>query len=144
MCGIVGVVNLGGEPVDASTLRRMTDVIAHRGPDGEGHYLDRGVGLGHRRLAIIDLSDNGRQPMVNQTGDLVVVHNGEVYNFRELRSQLEACGYRFRSGTDTEVILHAYAEWGPSCVERFNGMFAFAIYDRRPETGGGAVLLARD
>jgi asparagine synthase (glutamine-hydrolysing) len=142
VCGIVGVLSLNGEPVAQSLLKRMTDRIAHRGPDGEGHYTDGPVGLGHRRLAIIDLSPAGRQPMANPSGEVVAVYNGEVYNFQKLRVELEALGYRFHSQTDTEVVIHAYEEWGDACLERLNGMFAFAMYDRR----GGAcrLFLARD
>jgi len=140
MCGIAGIVNLDGGPVDAALLVRMTDMIAHRGPDGEGHHTDGCVGLGHRRLAIIDLSPAGRQPMANETGDVLVVHNGEIYNFRELRVELEKAGHVFRSHTDTEVVIHAYEEWGAACLERFNGMFAFAIWDARRRR----LLLARD
>jgi asparagine synthase (glutamine-hydrolysing) len=140
MCGIVGVCNLNGEPVAAGFLKRMTDVIAHRGPDGEGHYTDGGVGLGHRRLAIIDLSPAGHQPMANVSGDVVITYNGEIYNFQQLRLQLEALGYHFHSQTDTEVVLHAYEEGGEGCVERFNGMFAFGLLDRKRKR----LFLARD
>ena len=129
MCGIAGYCNLNGEPVSAGLLKRMTDIIAHRGPDGEGQYTDGPVGLGHRRLAIIDLSPAGQQPMSNETGDVVITYNGEIYNFQELRLELEALGYRFHSRTDTEVVVHAYEEWGEECVHRFNGMFAFGIWD---------------
>ena len=129
MCGIAGYCNLNGGPVSAGLLKRMTDIIAHRGPDGEGHYTDGPVGLGHRRLAIIDLSQAGQQPMANETGDVVITYNGEIYNFQELRLELEALGYRFHSRTDTEVVVHAYEEWGEECVHRFNGMFAFGIWD---------------
>ena len=93
MCGIAGVLNVSGEPLAAPVLKRMTDVMAHRGPDGEGLYCEQGIGLGHRRLAILDLSPAGRQPMGNETGDVVVVHNGEIYNFGDLRLQLEALGH---------------------------------------------------
>lgn len=140
MCGIVGVCNLNGEPVPASLLKRMTDLLAYRGPDGEGQYTDGSVGLGHRRLAILDLSPAGQQPMANETGEVVITYNGEVYNFRELRRELEATGHRFRSRTDSEVVLHAYEQWGTACVNRFNGMFAFAIWDRRRRR----LFLARD
>ena len=140
MCGIVGVCNLNGEAVPSDLLKRMTDIIAHRGPDGEGHYIDGPVGLGHRRLAIIDLSRSGQQPMANSAGDIVIIYNGEVYNFQKLRVELEALGHQFHSKTDTEVVLHAYKEWGKACVERFNGMFAFAILDRRSRQ----LFLARD
>jgi asparagine synthase (glutamine-hydrolysing) len=142
MCGITGGYDLGGGPIAPPVLQRMTDAIAHRGPDGEGQYQDGPVALGSRRLAVIDLSPAGQQPMANETGDVVVVHNGEIYNFRALRALLEACGHRFRSQTDTEVIVHAYEEWGDGCVERFNGMFAFAVVDRRGRRP--RLLLARD
>ncbi len=144
MCGIAGIYDLGGGPPTAPVIDRMTEAIAHRGPDGVGSYVNGPVALGHRRLAIIDLSDAGRQPMANETGDVVVVHNGEIYNFLALRATLESAGHAFRSHTDTEVIVHAYEEWGESCVERFNGMFAFAIYDRRGRGTNGRLFLARD
>jgi len=140
MCGIAGVLNLKGEPVAPATLQRMTDAVAHRGPDGEGHYSADGVGLGHRRLAIIDLSDAARQPMVSHDGRYVVVYNGELYNFRELRAELEPLGHRFRSRSDTEVLLAAWAQWGVKALDRFNGMFAFALWDR----GERELTLARD
>jgi asparagine synthase (glutamine-hydrolysing) len=140
MCGIAGVLNFNGEPVSAPGLRRMTDTIAHRGPDGEGHYVDGAVGLGHRRLAIIDLSPAGHQPMTNETGDVVVTYNGEIYNFQTLREELESRGHEFHSRTDTEVIVHGYEEWGDDCVTRFDGMFAFGLWDRRRRR----LLLARD
>jgi asparagine synthase (glutamine-hydrolysing) len=116
MCGIVGIFNLNGEPVSPVVLRKMTDAVAHRGPDGEGFYIDSFVGLGHRRLAIIDLTPAGHQPMMSPDGQYVVAYNGEIYNFQELRVELEARGYRFRSRTDTEVVLYAYAEWGKECI----------------------------
>ncbi len=149
MCGIAGIYNLTGAPVPTSQLKAMTDAIAHRGPDGDGFYTDGNVGLGHRRLAIIDLSPAGRQPMSNETADLIITYNGEVYNFQELQIELQALGHRFQSKTDSEVVVHAYEEWGEKCVERFNGMFAFAIYDRRPKSGdgphaAGRLFLARD
>ncbi|MBI4539316.1 MAG: asparagine synthase (glutamine-hydrolyzing) [Gemmatimonadetes bacterium] len=140
MCGIVGICDLGGEPVSARLLKRMTDLIAHRGPDGEGHYADGAVGLGHRRLAVIDPSPAGQQPMANRAGDVVITYNGEIYNFQKLRVELEARGYQFRSRTDTEVVIYAYEEWGEECVHRFNGMFAFAIWDRRHRR----MFVARD
>ena len=140
MCGIAGVCNLNGEAVSTGLLKRMTDVIAHRGPDGEGHYTDGPVGLGHRRLAIIDLSPAGHQPMSNVSGDVVITYNGEIYNFQKLRVELEALGYHFHSKTDTEVIVHAYEQWGEQCIDYFNGMFAFAIYDRKRQH----LFLARD
>jgi asparagine synthase (glutamine-hydrolysing) len=118
----------------------MTDAIAHRGPDGEGFYTDGFVALGHRRLAIIDLSPLGHQPMVTPDGRYFLTYNGEVYNFQELRLELEAKGHSFRSRTDSEVVLHAYAEWGADCVKRFNGMFAFAVWDKAKLE----LFLARD
>ncbi len=140
MCGIAGIFNLDREPVAVSLLKRMTEAIAHRGPDGEGHYVDDAIGLGHRRLSIIDLSPAAAQPMQNETGDVVLVYNGEIYNFRSLRRELEAQGHRFRSTTDGEVVIHGYEEWGDDCVTRFNGMFAFGLWDRREQR----MLLARD
>ena len=140
MCGIAGIFNLNGEPVSPVILRKMTDAIAHRGPDGEGFYIDSFLGLGHRRLAIIDLSPAGHQPMMSPDGEYVVSYNGEIYNFQELRVELQARGYHFRSRTDTEVLLHSYAEWGEECVERFNGMFAFVLWDRTRQE----LFLARD
>src|SRR5437867_691582 len=110
MCGIAGIYNLTGEPATPGLLKSMTDVIAHRGPDGDGYYTEGPVGLGHRRLAIIDLSPTGRQPMTNEAGDVILIHNGEIYNYRELRRELEQLGWRFRSQSDTEVIIHAYEE----------------------------------
>jgi asparagine synthase (glutamine-hydrolysing) len=140
MCGIAGIFNLTGEPVSPVVLRRMTDAIAHRGPDGEGYYTDGFVGLGHRRLAIIDLSAAGHQPMLSRDGQVVISYNGEIYNFQELRAELEAVGHQFRSRTDSEVLLNAWVEWGPACVSRFNGMFAVAVWDKRAQT----LFLARD
>ncbi len=118
----------------------MTDAIAHRGPDGEGFYIDSFIGLGHRRLAVIDLSPNGHQPMVCDGKRVAITFNGEIYNFQEIRKELEEHGHSFQSHTDSEVVLHAYMEWGTSCISRFNGMFAFAIWDRNQQR----LLLARD
>lgn len=140
MCGITGILNVDGRPVSVSVLRRMTDVVRHRGPDGEGFWNESFVGFGHRRLAIIDLSPLGHQPMQNDDGTLVITYNGEIYNFPNLRVELESLGHRFHSQTDTEVVLKAYQEWGPACVRRFNGMFAFAIWDKRQNR----LFLARD
>src|SRR2546425_711206 len=139
MCGIAGFVNRHGRPADAELLRAMTDVLAHRGPDGDGHYVTGPVALGHRRLAIIDLV-TGAQPMGSEDGTLWITYNGEVYNFAELRRELEARGYSFRTTSDTEVILRAWEAFGPACVERLRGMFAFAIWDARK----GELFLARD
>lgn len=140
MCGIAGVFNLDGEVVDSGLLKRMTDAIAHRGPDGEGHFISGSIGLGHRRLSIIDLSEAASQPMANETGDLQLVYNGEIYNFKSLRQTLEVQGHRFRSATDSEVILHGYEEWGERIVDRLDGMFAFALWD----TANRRLLAARD
>lgn len=124
------MVELGGRP-DEAAVRAMVRALVHRGPDGEGIYAGEGAALGSRRLAIIDLSEAGLQPMESEDGRYRIVYNGEVYNYRELRAELEARGHRFRSHTDTEVVLGAYREWGESSVERFNGMWAFAIWDER-------------
>jgi asparagine synthase (glutamine-hydrolysing) len=140
MCGIAGVFNFNGEPPSPVILKRMTDAIAHRGPDGEGHYIDGALGLGHRRLAIIDLSAAGHQPMATENGRFLITYNGEVYNFNEIRVELEAQGYRFHSFTDSEVVLKALAHWGTDALTRFNGMFALALWDREREE----LLLARD
>jgi asparagine synthase (glutamine-hydrolysing) len=140
MCGIAGVVELGGRPVSPKVVERMTAQIRHRGPDGEGVHVDGPVGLGNRRLAILDLSDAGSQPMLNEAGDVALTYNGEIYNFRELRAELERAGHSFRSRGDTEVVLRAYEEWGPEFVTRLNGMFGLALWDRRSRS----VLLARD
>lgn len=143
MCGFVAIAERG-QPVDEQLLCSLTERLRHRGPDQGSVYLDQGrdicVGLGSRRLRIIDVSAAGDQPMSDETGDIWIAYNGELYNHSELRSELEARGYRYRSRTDTETIIHAYEEYGPGCLSRFNGMFAFALYDRRK----GLVLLARD
>lgn len=140
MCGIAGIFNTNGAPVSPVVLRGMTDAIAHRGPDGEGFYTDSFLGLGHRRLSIIDLSSHGHQPMVSQSTQVVLTYNGEIYNFQELKAELLSKGHKFNSKTDSEVILNAWVEWGPGCVSRFNGMFAFAVWDRRLQT----LFLVRD
>jgi len=140
MCGICGIFNLNGEPVVPANLRRMTDSIAHRGPDGEGFYIDSFIGLGHRRLAIIDLSSAAHQPMGTLDGEYEIIYNGEVYNFREIRSELETSGYQFKSRSDTEVVLNSYVKWGSDCVKKFNGMFAFAIWDKTMQE----LFIARD
>lgn len=140
MCGIVGIFNRDDEPVSPVTLSGMTRSLAHRGPDDEGVYTDGSIGLGHRRLSIIDLSSAGHQPMASAGGEIVLTYNGEVYNFQELRAELESLGHRFRSRTDTETVLYAYREWGDECVQRFNGMFAFALWD----AGRRDLFLARD
>lgn len=118
-----------GRPASVVVLKGMTNAIAHRGPDGEGHYCDGALGLGHRRLSILDLTDSARQPMETLDGRFVITFNGEIYNFQQLKTALSARGHRFRSTGDTEVLLAAFAEWGLSALERLNGMFAFAVWD---------------
>ena len=140
MCGIAGLVNLDGRPVSPAILKRMTDAIAHRGPDGEGQWTEGCVGLGHRRLAIIDLSAAAHQPMLSADHRYVIAYNGEIYNYRELRAELEAEGFSFRSQSDTEVLLNALAAWGPRAFASLNGMFAFALWDRHERR----LMLARD
>lgn len=139
MCGIAGIIRFDSTPVAERSIAGMNARLAHRGPDGEGVLVRGSAGLGHRRLAIIDLS-TGRQPMGNEDGDIQVTFNGEIYNYRELREQLIAKGHRFRSNSDSEVIVHAYEEWGDDCVSRFRGMFAFAVMDWK----NGRMFLARD
>ncbi len=131
MCGLAGVVELD-RPADRAAVEAMIEQLAHRGPDGRGLFASDGVCLGHLRLAILDLSDAGLQPM--QDGELQLLHNGEIYNYIEVREELRAHGHRFSTGTDSEVILAAYREWGERCVERFNGMWAFAIWDTTRRT----------
>ena len=140
MCGIAGLLHLDKQPVSTVTLKKMTDIIAHRGPDGEGQWIDGAVGLGHRRLAILDLSPAGQQPMQSKDGSFIMTYNGEIYNHLAIRSELEAKGYHFHSRTDSEVLLHAFAEWGMRCLTRLNGMFAFAIWDANKQR----MVLARD
>ncbi|MGB9596990.1 MAG: asparagine synthase (glutamine-hydrolyzing), partial [Candidatus Poribacteria bacterium] len=128
-CGIAGIFNLNKFSIDKSILKQMTDIIKHRGPDDEGFYLNENIGLGHRRLSIIDLSSAGHQPMSNDNETIWIVYNGEIYNYIELRDELIKYGYKFRTNTDTEVIIKAYEKWGESCLEKLNGMFAFALWD---------------
>ena len=140
MCGIAGRFNFDpNHPVDPAVLGAMTDAVVHRGPDAAGYFHGAGIGLGHRRLSIIDLA-TGDQPLGNEDGQVQVVFNGEIYNFAEVRAELVARGHRFRTSSDTEIIVHGYEEWGERCVERFRGMFAFAVWDARARR----LLLARD
>jgi len=139
MCGICGILNRNGAPVDRDLLDRMTDAIRHRGPDGEGRYVCGEIGLGHRRLSIIDL-EGGAQPITNEDGTLHIIFNGEIYNFIELREELKKKGHIFKTRSDTEVILHGYEEWGLDCILRFNGIFAFALWDQPRKR----LVLARD
>jgi asparagine synthase (glutamine-hydrolysing) len=140
MCGIAGMLNRDGQSASPVILKAMTDMIAHRGPDGEGHFCDGPAGLGHRRLAIIDLTDAARQPMATKDGRFVLTYNGEIYNFQQLRLALSARGHRFHSTGDSEVLLAAFAEWGVETLPKLNGMFAFAIWDTVERT----LTIARD
>lgn len=140
MCGVAGFINFNREPASPVLLKKMTDSIAHRGPDGEGQWIDGAVAIGHRRLSIIDLSPAGHQPMQTGDGRYILSYNGEVYNFKQIRAELEAQGIQFRSETDSEVVLQALAKWGPEALVRFNGMFALALWDTKEQT----LLLARD
>ena len=139
MCGICGIVDYTDRPISEAALWRMIRRIGHRGPDDCGVRILGAAGLGHARLSIIDLSEAGHQPMANEDGTLWITYNGELYNYLDLRSRLEG-RHTFRSHTDTEVILHAYEEWGEDCVWQFNGIFAFAIYD----TVSRQLFAARD
>jgi len=140
MCGIAGIFNLDHRgDIDEGLLHAMTNVLVHRGPDDGGYYTNGRIGLGHRRLSIIDLN-TGRQPLSNSAGTVRLVVNGEIYNYRELRRELRSFGHTFRTRTDSEVILHSYEQWGIDCLSRFNGMFAFAIWD----SGRSRLVLARD
>lgn len=139
MCGIAGIIRFDGHAPDGDELLRMTQALAHRGPDGHGMMIREGVGLGHRRLSIIDL-EGGRQPMANEDQSVWATFNGEIYNFRRLKRELESAGHQFVTDCDTEVIVHGYEQWGAACVERFRGMFAFAVVDFRRQR----AMLARD
>src|SRR5438552_2351918 len=140
MCGLTGVFDSRARrEIDRGLLDRMNESLFHRGPDESGLHVEPGVGLGHRRLSIIDLS-TGQQPLYNEDRSVVVVYNGEIYNYLDLVPELQALGHVFRTRSDTEVIVHAWEAWGKSCVERFRGMFAFALWDRNRET----LFLARD
>ena len=138
MCGIAGIYNGSGKPVSRAVIQKMTDAEAHRGPDGEGIFIDGAIGLGHRRLAIIDLSDAGRQPMVSENGRYVLTFNGEIYNYLELKKELSR--RKWQSSSDSEVLLAAYEEWGAQCVKKLNGIFAFAVWDRKKKE----LFCARD
>ena len=140
MCGIAGIVDLNKRRASSEQLKVMTDMIAHRGPDGEGHWYEENVALGHRRLSIIDLSDDAKQPMQTFDRRYVISYNGELYNYRELREELSGLGYRFISSSDTEVLLNAFHAWKEDALPRLNGMFAFAIWDRKEKE----LWLARD
>ncbi|HCA67039.1 MAG: Asparagine synthetase [Parcubacteria group bacterium GW2011_GWC2_44_17] len=129
MCGIAGIYNTNGESVSRDHILGMTDILLHRGPDADGLYFENGLGLGHRRLAILDLTHAGEQPMSNSDKTIWIVFNGEIYNYRELKRELTALGRSFSTNTDTEVIIAAYETWGDACLQKFNGMWAFALWD---------------
>ncbi len=140
MCGIVGVIDFSGEILSEDVAKNMLGAIAHRGPDGEGVYFDSQLMLGHRRLSIIDLDERSAQPMTCDDNRYTITYNGELYNYLELKDELRSIGYSFKTESDTEVILQSYAEWGEKCVERFNGMFAFGLWDTKSKS----LFLARD
>ncbi|MFH0809605.1 MAG: asparagine synthase (glutamine-hydrolyzing) [Pseudomonadota bacterium] len=131
MCGIAGILNRDGKKVDAELMGRMRDALTHRGPDDFGSHIEGSIGLAHRRLSILDLSTAGRQPLCNEDRSVWITYNGEIYNFATLRAELEALGHHFASHTDTEVIVHAYEQWGLECLDRLRGMFAFGLWDSR-------------
>src|SRR5690554_2161168 len=134
MCGIVGIVNRRAN-VDLQQLTKMTETIAHRGPDAQGVFIndDKTCGLGHRRLSIVDLSEAANQPMHSKCGKYTLVYNGELYNFQEIKETLQAENVEFFTDSDSEVVLAAFITWGPNCVEHFNGMFVFAVWDENKE-----------
>ncbi len=140
MCGITGVFNIDGKPVSIALIKKMTDIIKHRGPDGEGYWSNGFIGFGHRRLSIIDLSSNAHQPMSTEDKRFTIVYNGEVYNYKELRNDLEILGYTFFSTSDTEVVLKSFMEWGKDSILKFNGMFAMVIWDNKKNK----LFMARD
>ena len=131
MCGFAGLVRFDQKPINKDHLVQMTNAIKHRGPDGEGFWSGGNVGLGHRRLSIIDLSDAGIQPMECCDSRFVLAYNGEIYNYREIRKELMKLGYSFKSSTDSEVVLYSLIHWGESALNKFNGMFALALLDKK-------------
>src|SRR5262245_50660377 len=139
MCGIAGILSLNGKPVLESEIHNMCDAMIHRGPNDEGVYVADGVGLGMRRLSIIDL-EKGGQPVHNEDKSIWIVFNGEIYNFAELHTPLERQGHEFYTGSDTEVIVHLYEQYGVACLEKLRGMFAFAIWDEQRRQ----LFIARD
>lgn len=140
MCGITGVINTAGKSVNRYSLELMVNAIEHRGPDGQGMWLEKNIGLGHTRLAILDLTEAGAQPMHSESGRFILSYNGEIYNFKEIKKDLQTLGYSFKSNTDTEVVLNSLIEWGSEAIIKFNGMFALAFWDRAKNE----LLLARD
>lgn len=156
MCGIVGIINFNNTPISEDILLGMRDTLSHRGPDDAGMYIstDKKAGLAHRRLSIIDLSEAAHQPMCNEDGAIWITYNGEIYNYQEIGDRLKLLGHSFKSNSDTEVIIHGYEEWGiEGLLEKLRGMFAFAIYDSRPDSNtsrsmpyapSSKLLIARD
>jgi len=133
MCGIAGIFHFDTERrVNVQVIKSMTDSLSHRGPDGEGFFFNKNIGFGHRRLSIIDLQ-TGDQPMYNEDKSIVLIFNGEIYNYIELRDDLRALGHTFRTNSDTEVIIKAYQQWGIECQNKFNGMWAFALWDEKQQ-----------
>jgi len=139
MCGIAGYIDLKKKQADASVLKKMTDCIAYRGPDAEGFYVKDNVAIGHRRLSIIDVV-GGTQPMLSEDEEITLSFNGEIYNYLELKEELKSLGHTFRTNSDTEVVIKAYRTWGTECQQKFNGMWAFAIWDKAKQ----ALFLSRD
>src|ERR1043166_3750072 len=141
MCGIAGIYCFkNGTSVDGSLLQQMTNLLSHRGPDGVGHHLDGNIGLGHRRLAVLDLSEGGRQPMTSEDGKIWITYNGECYNYRDFYPLLHAKGHRLKSTSDTEVLLHLYEEYGLDFLAKIDGMYAFGLWDSKRQR----LVLVRD
>jgi len=140
MCGIAGIINFNNNPVEQLSLLTMMQAMKHRGPDDDGVFIDDNVGLGFVRLSIIDLTVSGHQPMKDDSSRYVIVFNGEIYNYIELREELNKEGVIFRTGSDTEVLLYAYIRWGSACLNKFNGMWSIAIYDTLEKS----IFLSRD
>ena len=138
MCGITVIINKKKSSIDKNLLKSMNDKVKHRGPDGEGFYIDSNIGLGHRRLSIIDLTENANQPMIFD--DIILTYNGEIYNYIELKNELIEKGYQFKTNSDSEVIIRSYQEWSFDCVKKFNGMWSFCIYDKNIKK----VFISRD
>ena len=140
MCGITGFINLNNKIARKTILKKMTDSLYHRGPDGEGHFLFENFAIGHRRLSIIDLSESSSQPMVTEDKNWIISYNGEIYNFKNIKKELQKRGYNFFSSGDTEVVLKSFIEWGKDCFTKFNGMFSFCIFNKKDRI----LTLARD
>ena len=140
MCGITGYFNFDGRPAKQTTIKEMTKMLNHRGPDGSGVYLDGSIAFGHTRLSIIDLSEKASQPMVSKCKKYIISYNGEIYNYLELRKELIKAGITFKSNSDTEVILNGFIKWKHKLLDKLNGMFAFAILDKNKNN----IFLARD